>query len=112
MRLPWHWPPKSRSPPPESRRLVMAVYLVERNLSGIRVEQLVATQMAAIRTSEKFTRAGIPVRYIRSTYVPADGRCACLFEAPDPATVRQVNDAAGLSYIGVVEALDLTPINK
>ena len=87
----------------------MAIYLVERDLAGIRIEQLVATQLAAIRTSQQFSQAGIPVRYIRSTFVPADGRCACLFEAPDPTTVREVNDAAGLPYLSVVEALDLRP---
>ena len=87
----------------------MAVYLVERDLTGLRIEQLIATQLAAIRTSQQFSHAGTPVRYIRSTFVPADGRCVCLFEAPDPATVRELNDAAGLPYSRVVEALDLTP---
>jgi hypothetical protein len=87
----------------------MAVYLVERDVPGIRIEQLIATQLAAIRTSQLFSQTGIHVRYIRSTFVPADGRCACLFEAPDPVTVREVNDAAGLPYSRVVEALDLTP---
>jgi hypothetical protein len=86
----------------------MAVYLVERDLSGIRVEQLAAAQLAAIRTSQQFSQAGMPVRYIRSTFVPTDGHCACLFEALDPIAVRQVNDAAGLPYFRIVEALDLT----
>jgi hypothetical protein len=87
----------------------MAVYMVERDLPGISIEQLAGAQQAAIHTSRQFSEDGKPVRYIRSTFVPGEDRCACLFEAPDPATVREVNDAAGLPYRRIVEALDLTP---
>ena len=87
----------------------MAVYMVERELPGILMEQLAAAQKAAIQTSRRFTGEGKPVRYIRSTFVPEGARCLCLFEAADPRLVREVNDAAGIPYTRVVEALDLTP---
>jgi uncharacterized protein DUF4242 len=43
----------------------------------------------------------------RSVFAPEDGRCFCLFEAPDAEAVKQVNQAAGLPFRAVVPALDL-----
>ncbi len=87
----------------------MAVYMVERELPGITMEQLGAAQRAAIETSEQSTASGKPVRYIRSIFVPGESLCMCLFEASDAAAVEQVNKTAQLPFTRVVEALDLTP---
>lgn len=87
----------------------MEVFMAERHLPGITPEQLGAAQAAAIRESDRATGAGTPVHYLRSMYVPGDERCACLFEAESAEAVRQVNDAAGVPYTRVVEALDLRP---
>jgi hypothetical protein len=66
-------------------------------------------QQAAIATSRDFTTQGKAVRYIRSTFVPGDSRCMCLFEAASPELVREVNQVAGIPFSRVTEALDLTP---
>ena len=87
----------------------MAVYMVERELKGITMDQLAAAQRRAIDTSNEFANKGKPVRYIRTTFVPGEERSMCLFEAPDPDLVREVNDDAKIPYIRVIEALDLTP---
>ena len=87
----------------------MAVYLVERELPDITVEQLAATLRAAVAATGRLAAAGTPVRYLRSTFLPAESRCLCLFEAPDPATVRELNETARLPFTRVVEALDLAP---
>ena len=87
----------------------MPVYMVDRHLPGITKEQLGGAQKAAIETSEKFTMQGKNVRYIRSMFVPGDARCMCLFEAPNPELVKEVNDVAKIPYSRVVEAEDLTP---
>ena len=87
----------------------MAVFMVDRNLPGISMEQLAAAQKAAIDTSNKSTAEGTPVRYIRSTFVPADSRCMCLFEAGTPEAVQAVNDRAQIPYTRIIEAADLTP---
>lgn len=87
----------------------MAVYMVERNLPGITNEQLAGAQEAAIASSQKSTSSGTPVRYIRSTFVPGESRCLCLFEAGHGDAVRDVNESAGLPFTRIVEALDLTP---
>ncbi len=85
------------------------VFMADRDLPGITMEQLAQAQRAAIGTSQRFTSAGKPVRYIRSTYVPGESRVMCLFEAPSAALVKEVNDAANIPYTRVVEAMDLTP---
>ena len=88
----------------------MSVFMVERHLPGVTPEQLGGAQQAAITTSQRFTASGKPVRYIRSTFVPEEAVCFCLFEASMREHVREVNDAASLPYRRIVEALDLTPV--
>ena len=87
----------------------MAVYMVERDLKGITMDQLAAAQKRAIETGQRFTSQGKNVRYIRSVFVPGEARCMCLFEAPDPQQVKEVNEVAQIPFSRIVEALDLTP---
>ena len=87
----------------------MTVYLVDRDLPGITMDQLAAAQKAAIETSERFSSRGKHVRYIRSTFVPEEAHCMCLFEAADPQLVKEVNEAAQIPFTRISEALDLTP---
>ena len=87
----------------------MTVYLVDCDLPGITMDQLAAAQKAAIETSERFSSKGKQVRYIRSTFVPEEAHCMCLFEAADPQLVKEVNEAAQIPFTRISEALDLTP---
>lgn len=81
----------------------MPVYLVDRELPGVSIEELAAAQRAAIDASTE------EVRYLRSVWVPGESHCMCLFEAPDADRVAALNDSIALPYRRVVEALDLTP---
>ncbi len=85
------------------------VYLVDRDLPGITQDQLAAAQKAAIDTSQQFRANGRQVRYIRSTFMPGESRLMCLFEAGDAKLVQEVNEAAGLPFTRIIEAMDLTP---
>lgn len=87
----------------------MGVYMVDRDLPGVDVEGLAGAQKAAIEVSERFRAEGKEVRYIRSTFVPGEAHCMCLFEAPTPDLVREVNETAGIPFTRIVEAMDLTP---
>lgn len=87
----------------------MPIYMVDRSLPGASREQLASAQRAAIESSAGYSESGTRVRYIRSTFVPGEARCMCLFEADSSDAVRDVNDAAKLPYTRIVEALDLTP---
>lgn len=87
----------------------MSVYMVERDLKGISMDDLAGAQKAAIATADKMSESGERINYIRSTFALEDGRCMCLFEGDSAEQVRQLNDNAGLPYVRIVEALDLTP---
>jgi uncharacterized protein DUF4242 len=89
----------------------MPVYMVERDLKGITSDQLAGAQAAAIATSKRLSTPGADVRYIRSTFVPGEGRCMCLFEGASAEVVRRVNEEAKLPFTRIVEAQDLTPKN-
>jgi Protein of unknown function (DUF4242) len=87
----------------------MPVYMVERDLPGIKMEQLAAAQKAAIEAGKELTAQGREVRYIRSTFVPGASKCMCLFEAPNPENVREANERAKIPFSKIVPAMDLTP---
>lgn len=87
----------------------MGIYMVERSLKGISMDDLGGAQKAAIGKAAEMKAGGTDIRYIRSTFAPQDGRCMCLFEAATEADVKRLNDDAGLPYDRIVEALDLTP---
>ena len=87
----------------------MQVFMVERSLKGISMQDLAAAQKRAIGTAAEMTGQGTPVRYIRSTFVPDSGRCMCLFEAEDAGKVEALNKKANIPLDKVVPALDLTP---
>ena len=87
----------------------MNIYIADRDLPGVTLEQLAAAQKAAIETSQRFTEVGKPVRYIRTAWVPSESHVMCMFEAEDAQAVRDVNEVAGIPFTRIVEAMDLTP---
>jgi hypothetical protein len=87
----------------------MTTYMVERELEGITMDQLAAAQRRAINTGKDMTAAGKDVRYIRSTFVPGEARCMCLFESSSRGHVEELQAKAQIPFSRVVEALDLTP---
>ena len=87
----------------------MPVYMVERDLPGIKMEQLAAAQKRAIEAGKELTAQGKEVRYIRSTFVPGQNKCLCLFEPPNPENVKEANERAQIPFTRIVEAMDLTP---
>ena len=87
----------------------MPVYMVDRELPGIKMDRLAAAQKAAIDLSQKMIAQGKKVRYIRSAFVPGEAHCMCFFEAPNPDVVKELNETAKIPFKRIVEAMDLTP---
>ena len=87
----------------------MTVFMVDRDLPGVTLDALGEAQRKAIATADAFQQRGRDVRYIRSTFVPGDSHCMCLFEASSAKDVTDLNDEAEIPYTRVTEALDLTP---
>ncbi len=87
----------------------MPVFMVERDLPGITMEDLASAQKRAIQVGKELTAEGREVRYIRSMFVPGESKCMCLFEAPTPENVREANERARIPFTRIVVAEDLTP---
>ncbi len=86
----------------------MPKYMVERHLPGITTDQLSAAASRAKSTTAQMTEEGTPVRYLRSTFVPSEEKCYCLFEGPSADVVEQANKRADIPYERVVEAMHIT----
>jgi hypothetical protein len=87
----------------------MNIYIADRDLPGVTLEQLASAQKAAIETSQRFTQEGNSVRYVRTAWVPSESHVMCMFEAENAQSVRDVNEAAGIPFTRILEAMDLTP---
>ncbi len=85
----------------------MAVYLVDRLVPGMTPEQLAIRQQEVLRTISQFAAKGKPVHYLRSTFVPEEARCLCLFDASSAKAVQEVNEAAQFPFTRIIQALEL-----
>ena len=85
----------------------MARYLVERLLPGITPEQLRAAATRAKETTAQMSAEGKPVRYMRSTFIPQESKCFCLFEGPSVELIQEANERAELPVERIVEALHI-----
>ena len=86
----------------------MNQYLVERHLPDFPPEQLPGAAAAAKAAAAGLSAEGQDVRYVRSTYLPGDARCHCLFEGESKDAVEEVQRRAGLPYEQIHEAAFLT----
>lgn len=87
----------------------MPTYLVDRELPGITKEQLAEAQKKVVETSQKFSEQGKVVRLMRSTFLPSESRCMCMFEAPSEAVTKEVNEVAQVPFKTITEAIDAVP---
>lgn len=78
-------------------------------MPGVTLDQLAAAQKRAIQSGLDLTAEGKAVRYIRSTFIPDEQKCMCLFEAPNAENVREANERAEIPFTRIVLAEDLTP---
>ncbi len=75
-----------------------------RTLSArITSDQLVAAAGRAKTTTAEMSREGTPIRYLRSTFIPKEEKCFCLFKGPSEAAVKQANERAKIPFDRVVE---------
>ena len=65
----------------------MPKYMVERHLPGITSDQLSAAAARAKAATAQMGEEGTPIRYLRSTFVPSEEKCYCLFDGPSADAV-------------------------
>jgi hypothetical protein len=87
------------------RGRIVAIFIVERRLPELSLEHLVVAHRALAESSRRISMGGDSVRYLRSTFSPADGRCVCMFEATSKDLVRRVNEVAQVPFDRIDEAV-------
>jgi hypothetical protein len=83
----------------------VAIFIVERRLPELSLEHLIMAQRALADSSRRISMGGDSVRYLRSTFFPAVGRCVCMFEATSLDLVRRVNEVAQVPFDRIDEAV-------
>jgi len=86
----------------------MPRYMVERSLPGFTNEQLPGAAGAAKQATSEMSTEGTPIRYLRSTFVPSEQKCFCLFEGDSEADVEKAQERAGLPYDRIYAAEFIT----
>lgn len=83
----------------------MPRYMVERHLPGLTADMLKAAATKAKHTTAQMTQEGTPVRYLRSTFVPGEDKCFCLFEGSSKETIKEANERAQIPFERIHEAV-------
>jgi hypothetical protein len=86
-----------------------AVYMVDRDLPGIKMEQLAAAQKAAIELGKKMTAEGKKGTLHPQRVCTRRSALHVFFEAANPEVVKELNETAKIPFKRIVEAMDLTP---
>ena len=84
----------------------LGMFLVDRSLPGMTEDLLTEAHRLLQEASRRVSSPGRPVRYLRCTYLPDEGRCVCLFEASDELTVRKVNETAQVPFQRISLAIE------
>ena len=84
----------------------MTQYLAELYLSRIGATDLQAIVARARGAAETLAREGVPVRCLRSTFVPDDETWFLLYEGASASAVAEALARAGLSCTRVIEAVE------
>ncbi len=84
----------------------MPSYLVEAYLPRAQAEEARAAGLRARVAAERLSREGVPVRYVRTTFLPDDETCFHLFEADSAAAVEEVSHRARLGRGRIVPAIE------
>ncbi len=83
----------------------MPVYLVRSTLPAVTAGDLRAAVDRATDAAGQMGRQGFRIRYLQSTYVPADGWFGSLYEADNARDVQLANERAAVPFDDVVEAV-------
>lgn len=82
----------------------MATFLAELYVPDCGERERAALAARVRAAAEKLSREGIPVRHLRSAFVPSEETCFCFFEAASANCAHEALIRAALEAVSVVEA--------
>jgi hypothetical protein len=89
----------------------VTLYVVEHRLPGAAAGDLEQLREALREITRRLTAAAdgnSAITYLRSTVVPSEHRCICLFEATSSDLVRRANELAQAPIASLSEAVDFS----
>jgi hypothetical protein len=87
-------------------QLQLGRFVAECQVSGMTVTDLTAVHSALLDTSRRLSRAGEPLEFVSSIYLPSLGRWIGLFESGGKETVSRALKIAQLWSVEVHEAIE------
>jgi hypothetical protein len=84
----------------------MRSYLVEAYLPRSREDEAHAAARRARAAARELSRQGVPIRYVRTTFLPDDETCFHVFEAASAAAVEELGRRAELGQARIVPAIE------
>ena len=84
----------------------MPTYLVEVYLPRTRAEEAGVAGSRIQAAADQLSLEGVPVQYLRTTFLPDDETCFHLIEAPTPAAAEEVSRRAALGSARIVAAIE------
>jgi hypothetical protein len=81
-------------------------YLVEAYLPRSRARDASASGRRARAAAEELSREGLPIRHVRTTFLPDDETCFHLVQASSAAAVDELCRRAGLGQVRIVGAVE------
>ncbi len=84
----------------------MPSYLVEVYLPQSRAHEARDCGRRARTAAEQLAREGVPIRYVRTTYLPDDETCFHLFGAPTAAAVEEACRRATLGRVRITSVIE------
>ena len=84
------------------------MYLVERYWPGVTSELLLEALNGGRQMMEQMCSEGTSVHHVISLIVPDEEVVFSVYEGPSAATVRQLNECAGIPVSRIVSAITVT----
>ena len=84
----------------------MPSYLVEVYLPRSRADEARSAGRRARAAAEELAREGVPIRYVRTTFLPDDETCFHLFEAASAEVVQEASRRAALGRARILAAVE------
>jgi hypothetical protein len=84
----------------------MQSYLAEAYVACPRASEVRRHERRVRAAAKELTQQGVPIRFVRSIFVPVDEICFYFFEAISAEAVGSACDRAALRFERVVEAVD------